>query len=560
MRRVLGSAQVFLLVRAAAVAGAGAVAGAVAGAAAPVLLDNAGTLTTVAGPWSTRSAAASGGFDFPALALRVNASATAVYTGHSEVDLFSLGATVDAQLSPPRPTGLAPDASNLSFAHCGRWLNAGLPDPADAAVVHGFVHQEWDCDYAEALYTNKSVAYAVSHDGGQTFSADASAQLIASGNTTSAHQTGEGDHGTVVVGDAIYMFFVEWDAAPDNARGVSSGLARSALADRGRPGTWTKLFRGAFSEPGVGGRADWVRVSGTAVQTVPEISASTVVSVGLIFTRTGLGFGVDISWSDGVVPPTNVTPAAAGPLFNADYSDFNRGPRSNELFIYPSLVGPEGSSATQGVPTASSFLYISYLPFGAGFDELWLVRRGVQILRAASGTRRAPPALAALSLWQASSPAGLLRAWPTTLPVTPGSAPPQLPYALARDVLCHLVTWHAAPALVALKECARDEGVVVLAVSGECGAGELANFTTQLRSPGWAAATAADAAALGWADVERPSDGVHLAADVGELWRCRGAGADNFSASFGDATCASAGAGFAPDRRLGFALGPLRAR
>lgn len=86
-------------------------------------------------------------------------------------------------------------------------------------LVHGYYHQEWHCNYADQLYTNKSVAYAVSHDGGHTFlpspapgpSNPGANQIIAGANFSATHQTGEGDHTVVRVGDWLYLYFIEWD-------------------------------------------------------------------------------------------------------------------------------------------------------------------------------------------------------------------------------------------------------------------------------------------------------------------------------------------------------------
>ena len=143
--------------------------------------------------------------------------------------------------------------------------------------------KEWRCDYADALYTNKSVGYAVSEDGGLTFRAATGAnpsygQLIASPNSTTAHQTGEGDHGVVRIGEYLYMLFIDWDGPAAIHGGTTVGLARSAVTDRGRPGAWRKWFNGTFAEPGVGGRADVVWAPGTAVYAVPPAGGAVAPS------------------------------------------------------------------------------------------------------------------------------------------------------------------------------------------------------------------------------------------------------------------------------------------
>ena len=58
---------------------------------------------------------------------------------------------------------LDPDARD----HCGCWLQgvAALPD----GRVAGFYHEEYHCNYSHNGFTNKSIAYALSEDGGLTY-------------------------------------------------------------------------------------------------------------------------------------------------------------------------------------------------------------------------------------------------------------------------------------------------------------------------------------------------------------------------------------------------------
>jgi hypothetical protein len=150
-------------------------------------------------------------FDQPQLGIR-SAAGVLGYTSNAATALFSLGASIDAQLPTPRPVGLQADASPDSFSHCGKWLNAAHVDAANASLVHGFFHQEWRCDYAHNLYTNKSIGYALSTDGGLTF-APAQQQIIAGRNFSAAaraSQCGEGDHGVVRDGDFLFRAAFDW--------------------------------------------------------------------------------------------------------------------------------------------------------------------------------------------------------------------------------------------------------------------------------------------------------------------------------------------------------------
>lgn len=192
-----------------------------------------------------------------------------------------------------------------------------------------------------------------------------------------------------------------------------------------------------------------------------------------------------------------------------------------------------------------------------------------------------PPALAALSVWSlppaaaaASSPsaAAAVQAWVTAGPVTNVSGP----FALSLPLLAYVMTAAAAlpGPLLRLDECALPPAtpgapaVVALALEDEgCGGGGPGPFGAGalLRTPGWISPSAAAAAALGWGAVRQPETNATVGAQPAQLWRCRAVaaggsgGAAFFSATLGDPTCASAGAGYLPDRLLGYALGPLGA-
>lgn len=195
------------------------------------------------------------------------------------------------------------------------------------------------------------------------------------------------------------MYFAEWDG-PGGA--CTIGVARSAVADAGAPGTWWKWHGGAWASPGIGGSSDALAgMPGTAVYRVP--ASGGLVAVGVLSSAA-----MGVSWSgDGL----QWEHAAAGPLFNAAWSDWNRNANSSELFGYAALTGPEvgrgdigrkgaallrvrvpaplappPSSAlcvlAQGsatIPASGGFNYFTYLAPGTDFTHRWLVRRPVQV-------------------------------------------------------------------------------------------------------------------------------------------------------------------------------------
>ena len=162
-------------------------------------------------------------------------------------------------------------------------LNSAIVEP-DNRTIHGFYHSEAMCNYS-AHFTNKSMSYALSTDGGLHWAKpNHPANVLlrsASRNFSSAcaHCTAEGDATVVADGEYIYMHFMEWNgwvstaacrrlyslaasltsSAPcvlqHGAGGFSAGLARAPAASRGRPGSWLKWHDGSFSQPAVGGQA-----------------------------------------------------------------------------------------------------------------------------------------------------------------------------------------------------------------------------------------------------------------------------------------------------------------
>jgi len=85
------------------------------------------------------------------------------------------------------------------------------------------------------------------------------AQTVESGTRNS----GIGKHWIVVdeASQMLYMHHVDFWAEDDNGRhtfGVC--LARATVASLGRPGTWTKYYKGRWSEPGIGGKCSKIEV------------------------------------------------------------------------------------------------------------------------------------------------------------------------------------------------------------------------------------------------------------------------------------------------------------
>ncbi|EDQ87286.1 uncharacterized protein MONBRDRAFT_27516 [Monosiga brevicollis MX1] len=258
-----------------------------------------------------------------------NISGTVIgYSANQVCYRITTGATVDAVLPEPVPINLS---RGSALDTCGSWLNAVMYDPSED-VVRGWYHEEWECDYARNSYTNKSIAYAESHDGGYNFSKPnyPDNYIITSppGNSSTTHQTGEGDHTVVRVGDYYYLYFLDWNAQPTGPR---VAVARSHVQDGGRPNSWWKWHHGNFSSPGRGGECD---------------ALEGIASASSVRYRTRQNDFVAVE------PPQ----LDAHTEF-AHSQTWDREANSPELYAYISLVGPGGA---EDIDT-NFYLYYTYL-------------------------------------------------------------------------------------------------------------------------------------------------------------------------------------------------------
>jgi len=92
---------------------------------------------------------------------------------------------------------------------------------------------------------------------------------------TGTANTGTGAHFGLLVGDYYHVYYTDYWAEFIDAQGRTTNrhgicLARAHKSTRGRPGSFKKFYRGAFSEDGVKGKCSPVaNISGSAVTTVP---------------------------------------------------------------------------------------------------------------------------------------------------------------------------------------------------------------------------------------------------------------------------------------------------
>lgn len=322
-------------------------------------------------------------YDSPTTAIIVNDPTSNTYQQHqySANSNSYLIYNNSAYLSNPVKIGVNKGTDKSDLDYCGAWLNSAINNLKNDSlnIVHGFYHEEWNCDYADNSYTNKSIAYAISTNGGLNFTKPnyPHNQIILPppGNTTTVHQTGEGDHEVAVINDSIlYLYFTEWDG-PYNT--VTIGLAKSV--QNGLPGTWYKYLNGKFSSPGLGGDSSAISgVPGTCVRYRKEYDD--FIAMGNRGNNDGtMGYGPRLSFSkDGI----NDWNGMSSSLFWVDQNSWNRNPPVGELVAYSSLISRDigmNGGTYNFVYNMSYWMHYTYLEPNSTFEDRYNVRRTVDI-------------------------------------------------------------------------------------------------------------------------------------------------------------------------------------
>mmetsp|Transcript_39268 Transcript_39268/g.63680 ORF Transcript_39268/g.63680 Transcript_39268/m.63680 type:complete len:815 (+) Transcript_39268:2218-4662(+) len=194
--------------------------------------------------------------DFAAVDLHLPNKQIRVYSGKGKTDLIVNGKTLHKKLEPKFRI-------NVNWrppAYYTTVLEAVAHDDI-TDLVHGWVHIEtWTGDMG-ASWFHGEITYTRSRDGGvnwspATFTMADYVVSSAGPYFNNRISTGTGAHWVVATETYYYMYYVdmwaEWPTA-QNGRRYRPGrcIARSTRRCEGKPGCWRKLYRGAYTEPGV---------------------------------------------------------------------------------------------------------------------------------------------------------------------------------------------------------------------------------------------------------------------------------------------------------------------
>jgi hypothetical protein len=286
------------------------------------------------------------------------------YVGNSSTTGY-LGGSLETLRALPAPV----IDKGTGFDSCGAWLNSVWQD---GAILRGWFHAETECPYPP---THKSVGYAESYDGGKTFvKPDYPAnQVITSPYPYTGNDLDdEGDQRVIRVGNYLYMYFVaqrDWQVR----------VARSSIADGGRPGTWYKYNQGAFDQPGIAGNSSPIDPSGALTRSWISYNTQLKSYMGfsyiwrdyIIKDSHFAGFGFTFS-PDGI-HEWNSYPYL---ILSSEGEYWDRSTGSLELTEYPSMIGLYGDGENVG---NSFWLYYMALNPGENFDRRYLIKRHVFI-------------------------------------------------------------------------------------------------------------------------------------------------------------------------------------
>ena len=293
-------------------------------------------------------------------------------------------------LNDAKQIGLNHGDSSDDLDYCGAWLNSAVTNidltssssSSSVAPVYGFYHEEWKCDYSDNSYTNKSIAYAISYDGGITFTKPnyPNNQIIIAPNTTSDHQTGEGDHQVAIVNNTwLYLYFTEWDGWNGH---VTIGVARSKQSLHGQPGSWKKYLNGQFNSPGIRGDSSAISgITGTGVRWREKYNDFMSQGGGNNYDNCGYGPLLGFS-NDGI----NDWIAMKSGLMYVDSNNWNRNAPCDELVAYSSIQSRNVSYDNNDnggyydlINGDDYWLYYTYLEPNGSFSDRYLARRPVSM-------------------------------------------------------------------------------------------------------------------------------------------------------------------------------------
>ena len=239
-----------------------------------------------------------------------------------------------------------------SMSECGRWLTSVA---RSGGKVVGLVHQESICDYGPQGQTDKSMAIASSLDDGLTWT-DLGTVITGPDTPKPGSTSGEGDCTMV---DGLDGYLYAYCLRPADWQTIVARAPANELT------AWRKYYEGAWSEPGLDGKATAIGFVGTGAGYLQEPGWVAAVATDPWFGGLRLSLSKDkVSFVD-----------LEEPLLTIDGSDWDR-PADTDLIAYGSILNPDNGGNAVGRQFLLSYIYV---PPGKGFESRYLVYHDVSL-------------------------------------------------------------------------------------------------------------------------------------------------------------------------------------
>ncbi len=264
---------------------------------------------------------------------------------------------------------LGPTGEGIDRDYAG--FGAVLPGLGEGEL-YGIYHAEQQCPRGG---TTAAIGMAYSRDFGETW--ERRGTIITGRNLAPpcAKFTGAGEPSAIVVGDYIYLYYVDWGTAsgpPDEVH-----VARARISSGGLPGTWQKYYRGAWSQPGLGGQSTAV-IARAAPGATTVYAANPSVSFNTVLGR----YLATVESRDGIY----YTASEDGVRWETPRMLLSTGERPQRIG-YPTLLSP--MSGWHAVTAGDGYLYYAK---GIGQGQAHrIMRRAVRIVPGAGAQSLAFP-------------------------------------------------------------------------------------------------------------------------------------------------------------------------
>ncbi len=333
---------------------------------------------------------------------------------------FAIDGKEPYDMGGPAATVLKPGPAG-SPSSCGQWI---VHVELEGKTLYGWVHNETACDYAKYGQTHAMMTIAASTDDGLAWKI-LGPIIVGTDPPAADKETGDSCM-TVVRGQDGYDYAHCLHNGGHSWDGGYTFAARAPAADPG-PGKWKRYFNGAWSEPGVDGKATPLDGAGLAYwTTIGE-------TVGLKWVKGGTGLTVSAD-------RLRFTPVLSQPLMLIEPGDWAR-KNGLELVAYTDLIDAHTGLNQLGDHWLLTYMYLSP---GENFGKRYLVFRPVDISR--SRAPGDPPVGEMLTHWYN---AALHDHWATTAPV-PGN---YTAYRLVAQLGYMMTAPDTKAASIELEEC-----------------------------------------------------------------------------------------------------------